>query len=147
MKKNLTKIAGIALASLSLLLVGCPGPNNGTNNKEPTPGPTPTPTVKPDADADTIHAMILPHGTEAVIPSWEKASNALATDLPDFVTNFSDYKEIKIINNKGREVKYKTQELNDKTNRTAKLKEEIQKAIDNNSFEGKKTKKCNYYFW
>lgn len=140
MKKNLTKIAGIALASLSLLLVGCPDPNNGTNNKEPTPGPTPTPTVKPDADADTIHAMILPHGTEAVIPSWEKASNALATDLPDFVTNFSDYKEIKIINNKGREVKYKTQELNDKTNRTAKLKEEIQKAIDNNSFEGKKPK-------
>ena len=133
MKKNLNKITGIALASLALLLVGCPKPTD-----EPTP-PKLEPTVKPDADADTIHAMILPHGTEAVIPAWEK-KNPLANDLPDFVTNFSDYETIRIINNKGREVNYKTQKLNGKTNRTAKLKEEIQKAIDNDSFKGKKPK-------
>ncbi|MCR5765929.1 MAG: hypothetical protein K6G09_08155, partial [Treponema sp.] len=68
MKKNLTKITGIALASLALLLVGCPCPNN--NNKDPDDPPLPPPpepTVLPDEDADTIHAMILPHGTEAVI--------------------------------------------------------------------------------
>ena len=133
MKKNLNKITGIALASLALLLVGCPKPTD-----EPVP-PKIEPTVKPDADADTIHAMILPHGTEAVIPAWEK-KNPLANDLPDFVTNFSDYETIRIINNKGREVNYKTQKLNGKTNRTAKLKEEIQKAIDNDSFKGKKPK-------
>ena len=134
MKKNLTIITGIALASLSLLLVGCPKPT------DPEPEKKIEPTVKPDADADTIHAMILPHGTEAVIPAWEKASNALATELDPFVTNFSDYKTIKIINNKGREVNYKTQELNNKTNRTAKLKQEVQKAIDNDSFKDKTPK-------
>lgn len=139
MKKNLTKIAGIALASLALLLVGCPDPNNEPN-PDPNPGPAPEPTVLPDEDADTIHAMILPHGTEAVIAPWEKASNALATDLPEYVTNFSDFKTIKIINEKGKEVDYKTQELNEKTNRTPELKAAIQKAIDENLFAGKTPK-------
>jgi len=135
MKKKLTKIAGIALASLSLLLVGCSNPNN-----EQKPEPLPEPTPLPDEDTDTIHAMILPHGTEAVIAPWEKASNALVTDLPDYVTNFSDFKTIKVINKKGREVDYETQELNGNTNRTPELKAAIQKAIDENLFAGKTPK-------
>lgn len=147
MKKNLTKIAGIALASLSLLLVGCP---KETETPEPTPTPIPEPepepepviepTIKPDADADTIHAMILPHGTEAPINAWEKAADALDNNLPDFVTNFSDFKTIKIINEKGEEKDYKTQELNNKTNRTPELKAAIKNAVDSNSFAGRKPK-------
>ena len=133
MKKNLTKITGIALASLSLLLVGCPKPTDEPEKIEPT--------VYPDSDAVTLHEMILPHGTEATIAPWTKAGDALATDLPEFVTSFSDYKKIKVIKQKTlKETTYNTQELNGKTNRTAKLKEEIQKAIDNNSFAGRKPK-------
>ena len=132
MKKCFTKITGIALASLALLLLGC------TQNP---PEPTIEPTVLPDADAASIHAMILPHGTEATINAWDKAPDALAKDLPDFVTNFSDYKKIKYIQKKTlKEKTYNTQELNGNTNRTAKLKEEVQKAIDNNSFAGRKPK-------
>lgn len=140
MKKNLTKITGIALASLALLLVGCPDPNNGGKNPEKEDTPKIEPTIKPDADADTIHAMILPHGTEAVIAPWEKASDSLADNLPAFVTNFSDFKKIKIINTKGREIEYDTQELNGNTNRTDELKAAVKEAVKNNSFAGRKPK-------
>ncbi len=141
MKKCLTKITAIALASLALLFVGCQQ-NAGTAStaETPNPEPKPQPTTKPDADADTIHSMILPHGTEAKIAAWDKASDAFATDLPDFETSFSDYKSIKIINAKGREVDYSTHELNGKTNRTEALKAAIKKAVEKKYFAGRKPK-------
>lgn len=123
MKKCIYKITVSVFAALllSFVAVSCakttdePGKKNEEKKDE----------LPPDADGETIHKMILPSGTGIEINPWEKASDALEKNLPDFVTAFT-------------ESDYKT--LSGATNRTDELKAAVKKAIDNNSFAGRTPK-------
>ncbi len=122
------KIAGTIFTALliSFVTVSCDKPTDDPEEQViPIQEEEKKVTTKPDADGEKIHAMILPNGTGVTINPWEKAPNALETNLPEFVTGFN---------------KSDNKTLSGATNRTNELKSAIKKAVDNDSFADKEVK-------
>ena len=104
------KIAGTIFTALliSFVTVSCDKPTDDPEKQViPIQEEEKKVTTKPDADGETIHAMILPNGTGVTINPWEKAPNALETNLPEFVTGFnkSDNKTLSGATNRTNELK------------------------------------------
>ena len=115
-KGSFTSFAGTVYAVVT---------KNGKARSEVMSAKYKLPVVPTDSDFEKLHSLIMPSGTGATIPAWNKTDSTYT--LPEVVTGFTT-----------AESKYT--ELNMKTNRTKVLADAIDDANAKNFFADKKVK-------